>query len=55
MINLQFCFLIYVYLFIYHRSLNDAVSNSDYTASNGKIISEKLNGKDVQGSGYGVF
>jgi hypothetical protein len=42
--------LIPTYLLFY-----DALSNSDFIAWNGKIISEKLNGKDVEGNDRGLI
>jgi hypothetical protein len=34
--------------------LNDAVSKSDYIASNGKMINERI-GRDVQGNDRSLF
>jgi hypothetical protein len=39
--------------FVYDLS-NYAVSNSVHVALNGKVISEYLIGKDLQGRGHGV-
>jgi hypothetical protein len=34
---------------------NDAVSSSDFIASNDRMINEKWIGKDVEGSGRGII
>jgi hypothetical protein len=34
---------------------NDAVHSSHYIPSNGRMINEKLTGKDMEGSGRGVI
>jgi hypothetical protein len=47
-----------IYLFIHsflYGIFNDAVSHSDYKASNNKKISERWLGKDAKGIGRGVI
>jgi hypothetical protein len=34
---------------------NDAKGASDYIASNGRVVTEQRNGKDVEGSGCGLI
>jgi hypothetical protein len=42
------------YLFVYGL-FNDAVSSSDYIASNDGMINEYWIGKDMEGSGIGLI
>jgi hypothetical protein len=48
---LKYLLFTYIFIRLVKCLFNDALSNSDYTASNGRIISEKWIGKDVQESG----
>jgi hypothetical protein len=48
--NLPCEIYLFIYLFI-HNVFNDTVNKSDYIVSNGRMIREKRDWKDVEGSG----